>query len=104
MNSEKLDSFLQVLEDNRIHIACITETWFDFRNGQFTSTIKNVGYNIVRSSRENKRGGWTAVIYRNNLQIKKGESSASKYESVEFSYTHLNDKSSRIILICIYRK
>ena len=104
LNSEKLDSFLQVLDDNGIHIACITETWFDSRNGKFTSTIKNAGYDLVHSYRENKRGGGTAVIYKNNLLIKKGESSASKYESFEFSYTHLNDKSSRIILICIYRK
>ena len=55
LNSEKLDSFLQVLEDNGIHIACITETWFDSRNGKFTSTIKNAGYDIVHSYREKKR-------------------------------------------------
>ena len=95
---------MQVLEDNGIHIACITETWFDSRNGKFTSTIKSTGYEIIHSYGENKRGGRTAIICRNNLQIKKGESSSSKYESFEFSYSHLTDKSSRITLICIYRK
>ena len=97
LNSEKLDSFLQVLEDNGIHIACITETWFDSRNGKFISTIKSGGYDIVHSRKENKRGGGTAIMYRNNFQIKRGESSASKNESFEFSYSHLNDKSSRYI-------
>ena len=55
---------LQVLEDNDIHIACITDTWFDSIKGTFRKTIKEAGFNLIRDVREEKRGGGTAMIYK----------------------------------------
>ena len=104
LNPEKLRSVLQVLEDNQIQIACITETWFDAEKGIFTSAIKSEGYEIIHSPRSDKRGGGTAIIYKNNLKVKKGASSSSKYESFEFSYVYLKNQGTRIVLLCIYRK
>ena len=104
LNPEKLRGVLQVLEDNQIQIACITETWFDSNKGIFTSTIKEEGYNIIHSHRDNKRGGGTAVIYKENLKVKRGEASSSKYQSYEFSYIYLKNQGTRILIMCIYRK
>ena len=64
LNDEKLSNYLQVLEDNNIMIACITETWFDSKEGKFTATIKNAGFEITHAHRENKRGGGVAIIYK----------------------------------------
>ena len=83
---------LQVFEDNQIQIACITETWFDEDKGTFTSTIKSEGYEIIHSPRSEKRGGGTAIIYKNNLKVKKGAASSSKYQSFEFSYIYLKNQ------------
>ena len=43
-NEEKLINLLQIIEDRNISIACITETWFDRKNGKFSKTIKDAGY------------------------------------------------------------
>ena len=95
---------LQTLEDNNIQIACITETWFDAEKGTFTSTIKDEGYKIHHSPRIDKRGGGTAIIYKENLKVKEGAASSSKYQSFEFSYVYLKNQGTRILLLCIYRK
>ena len=62
LNPVKLRNVLQILEDNDIQIACITETWFDADKGTFTSTIKDEGYKILHSPRTDKRGGGIAII------------------------------------------
>ena len=104
-NEEKLCNFLQILEDNQIDIACITETWFDRKTGPFSKTIKEAGYAIHHAYREGKRGGGSAIIYKKTLSVKKGEASASEYTSFEFSYVTITLTSGRkLLLVCLYRK
>ena len=43
-------------------IACVTETWFDSKEGKFTATIKKAGFEITHAYRENKRGGGVAIM------------------------------------------
>ena len=64
----KLANFLQVLEDNEISIACICETWFSREKGPFNKSIKDAGYQIIHSFREEKRGGGTAIIRKSEYQ------------------------------------
>jgi exonuclease III len=104
LNEVKLNQFLQIIEDKKIHVACITETWFDSRNGKFTATVKEAGFGIVHSFRENKRGGGTALIYKKELKVKEGDESSSKYESFEFSSIYLKHEYNNILILCIYRK
>ena len=104
LSDEKCANVLQVLEDNDIQIACITETWFDSKNGKFTKYIKEAGYNLIHGFREDKRGGGTAILYRNTVNVKPGESSSSKYTSFEFSFLTLSTDRYKVILCCIYRK
>ena len=68
-NAEKLSSFLQIMDDQKIGIACITETWFDRKNGPFTKTIRDAGFEINHAFRENKRGGGSAIIYKKELSV-----------------------------------
>ena len=51
-NDEKLRNCLQIMDDRRISIACITETWFDRKTGTFSKTIKDAGYKIHHAFRE----------------------------------------------------
>ena len=104
MNEEKLNNVLQVFEDNNIHIGCVTETWFDSQKGKFTATIKEAGYNIFHSHREDKKGGGTAIIYQNKLNVKQGKASSMKYQSFEFTYVYLRNHSTKILLLCVYRR
>ena len=84
LNEVKLQSVVQVLEDNDIHIACLYETWFDSNNGKYTKVIKDAGYEIKHFYRKNKGGGGTAIIYNKSLKVKPGDASESKYESFEY--------------------
>ena len=105
LNENKLDNVLHVFKDQNIQIACICETWFDTKNGKFTSAIKNAGFDIIHAHRDAKRGGGTAIIYKETLKIKQGEASTSKFLSFEYSYVYLlSYTKSKIILACIYRK
>ena len=61
-NQEKMNNFLQILEDKKISIACITETWFDGKTGPFTKAIKEAGFKITHAYREKKRGGGCAIV------------------------------------------
>ena len=62
LNKYKLASTLQYLNDNKIMIACLTETWFDTMNGAFSKSIKNSGYEIFHSFQDDERGDGTAIL------------------------------------------
>ena len=95
---------MQILSDKDISIACITETWFDSKNGTFTKRIKNAGFEIHHGYRENKRGGGSAIIYKRGLTVKHGAASTSEYLSFEFSYVTLTLQSKRKMLLAnVYR-
>ena len=104
LNFEKLSNLLLLLEDQNIHVACISETWFDSTTGKFSALIKERGFDIVHSPRKEKRGGGTAIIFKKNLKVKPREASSSRYQSFEFSSINLSCNSSKILLICLYRK
>ena len=104
-NAEKLSSFLQIMDDQKIGIACITETWFDRKNGPFTKTIRDAGFEINHAFRENKRGGGSAIIYKKELSVKKGEASSSDYLSFEYSCVTLSlNVGKKMNLVSLYRK
>jgi exonuclease III len=102
---EKLGNFLQILEDRNISIACITETWFDRKNGTFSKTIKDAGFKLNHDFRTDKRGGGCAIIYKRNLLVKNGKASSSEFTSFEYSSIILTLKSRRkLLIVCVYRK
>ena len=104
-NAEKLSNFLQIIDDKQIGIACIAETWFDRKTGPFSKTIRDAGYEINHAYREGKRGGGSAIIYKKDLHIKKGEASSSDYLSFEYSWVTLSlNVGRKLIIVSLYRK
>ena len=89
LNEEKLENFMQIIQDNNITIACVTESWFDSKNGTFSQTIKRYGYELHHSFREGKRGGGVAILYKKQFMVKEGGASSSQYASFEYSYLTL---------------
>ena len=104
LNEHKLQNVLQILDDNDIQVACLTETWFDGQNGTFTANIKSAGYEIKHATRDNKGGGGAAILYKRTMNIKPGEANSNKYASFEFSYCVINNSQVKLLLICIYRR
>ena len=56
-----LDEFKKMLDDNKPHIACITETWL-----KYNDTININGYDILRNDRDfGRKAGGVAFIVKN---------------------------------------
>ena len=82
-------------------IACLTETWFDTMNGAFSKSIKNSGYEIFHSYRDDKRGGGTAILYKRALKIKQGKASTNAFLSFEYSYISTIMQNMKTFIFCI---
>ena len=103
LNEERLDNVLQFMDDHKIGIACLCETWFDAEKGRFTARIQEAGYEITHAYREDKRGGGAAILYQKKLKVKPGDKSATRYTSFEFAYCYIQLEKMKVILLCIYR-
>lgn len=100
--NNKIYQFLQVLEDNSIHLAFICETWFQSQNNMVTALLKEFGFSTFHSNRTDKGGGGVAIISRGNFQPKFEK--VFKYLSFECVLQTLKVKNSpNITVIVIYR-
>ena len=96
----KVDEVAQLLLDNRVDVACITETWLASESSATTFAMKEAGYRIDHAYRS-KRGGGVAILYKPHVKVKNNLKSKS-YDSFEYKNVMLLG-SVRINLICIYR-
>ena len=90
---------------NNLDICFTTETWTQCRNEpdyQCTrANLDTAGYNIMGHSRENRKGGGIAVIYRPHLHVKKY--SFNEQTSFEAITINLNITTKSYLLSTIYR-
>ena len=81
----KTDLFKEcVLEDN-LDICMVTETWFREDDSVKRINSKPMGYNLYDTIRQNKVGGGTALLVRNNIKVdilRTGET--TKFEFSEY--------------------
>ena len=106
-NSQSLNNkilyLIQLLEDNCIDFAFVTETWLRTQNNFVTAAINEAGYKITHNIRNNKIGGGVAIVSKQNFQ--------SKYEKLleyntfeciiqSFKIEHSN---TNLTIILIYR-
>ena len=95
--------FIQILDDKCVSVACVTESWFDTKNGVFSKTLKDAGYKLHHAFRE-KRGGGVAIVYKNNMTVKDGGASCDRYLSFEYAFVTITlQTKQRMVLVCIYR-
>ena len=92
--------FINLLYDNQVDVAFVTETWLSDERGTITSIIREAGYEIAHSYRS-KRGGGVAIIYKPNINMKT-DVKIKNYESFMYKNIILNGKV-KINLACIYR-
>ena len=90
---------------NNIDMCFVTETWTRYGNEPEYQYIKanldTAGYNILIQSRENRKGGRIAVIYKSHLQVKK--LSFNEYTSFESLTINLNISTKSYLFSAIYR-
>ena len=97
---------MELLQDNMIDIAFISETWLTNRNNVTTSTIKSYGYDIIHDYRNDMRGGGSGLIFNIssvkinviNLEIPE----ISTFGFIAGKVTGLCDYNN-LLLVCLYR-
>ena len=65
----KVDEVAQLLLDNQVDVACITETWLASESSATTFAMKEAGYRIDHAYRS-KRGGGVAILYKPHDKVK----------------------------------
>ena len=98
--NNKVDVVTQLLFDNQVDIAFITETWLSSESSVTTFAIKEAGYEIDHLYRS-KRGGGVAILWKPHIKVKCNLKNKS-YESFQYKNILLCGKVT-INLICIYR-
>ena len=100
--NNKVDSLMSFLYDKNVDIAAICETWITDQNNPTTSAIKSYGYSIRHNFRENRRGGGTALIYRNSVKLTR-MSYQRIFESFEVILCTLKTDFGKVVFIVMYR-
>ena len=101
----KADKVLEIINDNKIDIACITETWLSSENNSTTSIVKSFGYSITHFYTENCRGTGVAIIFKNTVNVKPYNKFSSMFDSFQYRGVEISAKNQPSILIyVIYRR
>lgn len=98
--NNKVHVLIQLLYDNQVDLALISETWLSSENSVTTCAVKEAGYEIDHSYRS-KRGGGVAILWKPHVKVKCNLKNKS-YESFQYKNILLCGKI-KINLICIYR-
>ena len=98
----KIADFTDDVGNNKFDFVAITETWLKSIDDSIRAQLCLPGYKFYDRPREAKCGGGTALLYRDSLNISKGN--YGQKESFEFSEWILKSTGScNVRLIILYR-
>lgn len=97
----KSADFVDYFCETKIDLFAITETWLCPSDDAIRNESCPVGYVLLDHSRNGRRGGGTALVYRNSLTVKKID--AGEKTSFEFSEWTVQSASYNLRIIVIYR-
>ena len=93
-----------LLQDEKVDIACVTETWLTDQANHVTSAIKSYGYDIIHTYRGDNRGGGTAVIYHSSLKVATVNLGGHSFQTFEHVVGTLRcDADMNITIVSLYR-
>ena len=105
----KIDELNQFLDDSKLDIMCITETWLNNSNKQVTTAKINNKYNVTSTERYNKQGGGTMTLNKKTYaaETKHIEIKATDLMETEISLIKLRPHKlprgySTCYIACIY--
>ena len=94
-----------LLQEHKVDIALISETWFTDPTNSSTATIKSYGYSTVHDFRTATRGGGTAIICSSPLQFSVCNINIDTPPTT-FEYTTATLKCAadmKVLIVSIYR-
>ena len=97
----KTAGVFEILQDNKIDVCFLSETWLRKGDSAKISEIKDYGFNLLHQSRPGKGGG-VAVAFKRNLDIQRCK--RQSYKSFEHIECVLDSSSSGLLrLVSVYR-
>ena len=100
--NNKIESFIQSLEDNDIQIGAVGETWFGSSNNYVTAYLRDHGYNIHHQHRETQKGGGVSIIFSNSITRDQSRvHTFSSFECVSVTFSGLN--GNKLVFVVVYR-
>ena len=93
--------FVDYINECKADLFAITETWLSDNDSAVCYEITPPGYKLFHCPRSDRRGGGTALLFRDNINVRKLESGSRI--SFEFSEYLVCTGSLRIRLVIIYR-
>ncbi len=99
--ANKIDEIKHIIDDGKIDILAITETWLSPNSQYETSEIVPSGFEIIHVDREGRKGGGVAVIYRQELAAVQKQ--IGTFVSFEHCVVDFNGMSNKLRLAIIYR-
>ena len=101
VNNKSANLLDYVIHDCKPDITSITETWLCENDSALRIDCTPPGYSLLDHPRSDRRGGGTAVLFKNNITVKKVK--AAELRSFEYSEWEITIKSFRLKLIIVYR-
>ena len=99
--ANKSAMFVDYINECKADLFAITETWLSDNDSAVCYEITPPGYKLFHCPRSDRRGGGTALLFRDNINVCKLESGSRI--SFEFSEYLVCTGSLRIRLVIIYR-
>ena len=99
----KVLDFIQLLEDNNIDIAFITESWMTCQNNHTSALLRESGYTMYHNFRQDKVGGGVAIVAQTSLIPKNGKTMVYNTFEVFIQSLKVFKNSQPIALVTLYR-
>ena len=100
--NNKIDYLVQMMEDNDIVIAVVSETWLSSATSYVTGYLRDHGYSIHHHYRLGQKGGGVAIIFANTIMVQQSKVHSFKsFECVSASFSGHSCKTFH--LTAIYR-
>ena len=103
----KIDELNQFLDDSKLDIMCITETWLN--NKQLITSTINDKYNVTSTERHNKQGGGTMILTKKTyaavakvIEIRKTDQLENEMCLIKLRPHKLPRGYSTCYIACIY--
>ena len=93
---------MTTLSDYSVDIAAVCETWLNDSNNPTTAAIRSYGYSIIHNFRVDKKGGGTALIYKNCFSLSP-ISFPNTFKTFELTAAQANRDAVKIIFAVLYR-
>lgn len=96
----KTADFVDYVCENEFDLVAVTETWLKAIDDSVRAQLCPTGYKFLDKSREGRRGGGTALLYRDSLRVTMANS--GQLESFEYSEWIVTPSASNNLRIFIF--